>query len=161
MTRNRVDNRAELIYNHLALHMGKGFTMPALCRAVGITDSATTRAAIRRARDLATEAGYHFPPAIAANGFEYRVTNLAEDALDPTLQMSRIETGVRKRKETGIEFMRRERKGLPSELRPIVDMHLTIFDATVKALGTIQAAADDMVIELVKARKRQRKDDQS
>ncbi len=152
-TRNRVENRAQMIYDHLVTHMGQKFTMPDLCQSLGITDGATTRSAVRRARELSTGAGYHFPPAVPQNGMTYTVTDLPELALDPSLHMSRIESGVRARKEDGIEFMRRERHKLPLELRPVVDMHLTVHDAARQALGTIQKAADDMVIGLVKARR--------
>jgi hypothetical protein len=152
MSRGRVENRARKIYDFLVLNLNEGFTIGELCKRCDITDGTTTRSAIRRARDLATEAGYHFPPAIAANEFTYRVTNLAEHALDPSNQMSRIERGVRLRKEDGIEFMRRERKSLPSDLRPVVDMQISMYDATKKALATIQQAADDMVLALIKSR---------
>ena len=113
---------------------------------LGIQDGSTTRSAIRRARDIASEAGYHFPPAVPQNDFSYQVTDLAEEALDPALHMARIERGVRRRKEDGIEFMRRERHSLPADLKPVVDMHLTVHDATKRALGEIQKAADDMVV---------------
>ena len=158
-TRNRVDNRAHLIYDFLAEHMGEGYTMPELCIELDIHDGSTTRAAIRRARDLATEAGYHFPPAIAANGFQYKVTTLAADALDPALQMSRIETGVRKRKEDGLEFIRRERRTMPADMRPMAELLLTVHDETVKALSAIQRGADDFVVAIMTARRDQRKND--
>lgn len=156
MSRDRVENRAQLIYGYLVTHLGDGFTMPELCSALGITDGSTTRSAMRRARDLATEAGYHLPPAVPQNGMRYMVTNLPGDALDPSLHMARIEAGIRERKEDGIEFMRRERTKLPPDLRPVVDMHLTVYDAAKTALGTIQQAADDMVVGLVKARRENR-----
>lgn len=156
MTRSRVENRAQMVYDFLALHMGEGYTLQELCIELGIDAGSTTRAAIRRARDLAAEAGYHFPPAVPQNGQRYKVTNLPQDALDPSLHMARIETGVRERKEDGIEFMRRERSKLPVDLRPVVDMHLTVYDAARQALGTIQQAADDMVVGLVKARRESR-----
>lgn len=155
-SRNRVDNRAHLIYDFLALHLGDGFTMPDLCAELGITDGSTTRAAIRRARDLATEAGLHFPPAIAANDFTYRVTRLAEDALDPALQMARIERGVRLRKEDGYEFIRRERRSMPAEMRPVADLLLTVHDQTKVALAAIQKAMDDYVVSIIGGRKDQR-----
>jgi len=160
MSRRRVENRAQMIYAHLLLHRNQPFTMPQLCKALGFQDGSTTRSAVRRARDLATEAGYHFPPSVAANRHTYTVTDLPEKALDPSLHMARIETGVRKRKENGIEFMRRERNKLPADLRPVVDMHLTVHDAAREALGTIQRAADDMVVNLVKARREQRDSEQ-
>lgn len=156
MSRNRVENRAHMIYDHLVINMGRKFSMSDLCVSLGITDSATTRSAVRRARDLASESGLHFPPAVPQNGCTYTVTDLPELALDPSLHMARVESGVRARKEDGIEFMRRERHKLPSELRPVVDMHLTVHDAARQALGTIQKAADDMVIGLVKARRETR-----
>ena len=158
-TRNRVDNRAHLIYDFLAEHMGEGYTMPELCIELDIHDGSTTRAAIRRARDLATEAGYHFPPAIAANGFQYKVTTLAADALDPALQMSRIERGVRVRKEDGYEFIRRERRTMPADMRPLADLLLTVHDNTQRALSAVQKAMDDYVVSLMSARREQRKND--
>lgn len=156
MSRNRVENRAQAIYAFLTLHMGHGYTLVELCHELDIEPGSTTTSALRRARALASEAGYHFPPAIAENNYRYKVTKLAVDAIAPTLQMARVERGVRMRKEDGIEFMRRERSGLPADLRPVVDMHLSVHDAAVKALGTIQAAADDMVLALVDSRRKQR-----
>lgn len=156
MSRSRVENRAQLVYEFLVTHMNEPFTMTELCKELDFNPGSTTTSAVRRAREIATESGLHFPPAVPQNGMSYRVTNLPENALDPSLQMSRIETGVRSRKEDGIEFMRRERRNLPPDLRPVVDMHLTVHDAASKALGTIQKAADDMVVELVKARKKSR-----
>lgn len=156
MSRDRIENRGHAIYEFLTLNLGEGYTLADLCQELGFEPGSTTSAAMRRARDLAAEAGYHLPPAIAENGYEYRVTKLAQDALAPTLQMARVERGVRLRKESGIEFMRRERAGLPPDLRPVVDMHLSVHDAAVKALGTIQAAADDMVVALIEARRADR-----
>lgn len=153
MSRTRVENRAQMIYNFLVLRIGEGFELNDLCQSLHIEPGSTTRNAIRRAREIATEAGYHFPPAVPQNGQKYMVTNLPQDALDPSLHMARIEMGVRERKEDGIEFMRRERSKLPPDLRPVVDMHLTVYDAARQALGTIQKAADDMVVGLVKARR--------
>lgn len=155
-SRDRVQNRAERIYGFLLANMGTGYTKAELCKELEIGPGSTTDTAIKRARELAAEAGYHFPPAVPATGHVYMVTNLAADALDPTAHISRIEAGVRATKEVGMEFMRRERKTLPPDLRPVVDMMLTVHDATQSALAAIQKAADDMTVQLVKARREQR-----
>lgn len=156
MRTGRTENLAHLFYDYLTAHLGQKFTFNELCFAVGITPRESVRPAIKLARTMATEAGYHFPPAVPANKHTYTITRLAEDALDPSIHMARIERGVRLRKEDGVEFMRRERSSLPGDLRPIVDMQLAVHDAAVKALGTIQAANDDMVVALMEARKKQR-----
>jgi hypothetical protein len=155
-SRDRIGQRAQAIYTFLNLHRGEGYTLPELCKELDITPASTTRAAITRARDLATEAGLHFPPAVPQNGHRYMVTELAADAVDPTLHMTRIEAGVRRRKEDGIEFLRRERRHLPPDLKPIATYMVKTYDTTRRAIGELQRAADDMVMELVKVRKGQR-----
>ena len=156
-SRDRVQNRAELIHNFLAANINTGYTKPELLAELNLQAGSTTEAAIRRARGMAAEAGLHFPPAVPANGNRYMVTGLAENALDPTVHMGRIETGVRRRKESGVEFMRRERANLPPDLRPVVDMYITVEDATTSALSTIRKAGDEMVVAIAKARSDQRK----
>lgn len=156
MSRNRVENRAHLIYEHLALHMGEGFTLRQLCEDLDIQPGSTTRSAISRARDLATEAGLHFPPAVPQNGHTYKVTKLAADALDPTLHMGRIRAGVAQRENTGVEFMKRERAKLPPDLRPIVTSYIELKDVIDKTQAQIQRSFDDAVIAFVKARREQR-----
>jgi hypothetical protein len=157
-SRDRIEHRAEAIYTFLTLHLGHGYTIRELCDELDISPGTTTRTAITRARDLATEAGLHFPPAVPQNGFRYMVTGLAADAVDPTLHMTRIEAGVRRRKEDGIEFLRREGRYLPADLKPIASYMVTTFDTTRRALGELQRAADDMVAELVKVRHEMRSD---
>ena len=156
MSRNRVENRAHLIFEFLASHMGEKFTLPELCEELSIEPGSTTRTAIRRARDLATEAGLHFPPAVPQNGMRYMVTNLAADALDPTLQMGRIRSGVANRENTGVEFMKRERAKLPPDLRPIVTSYIELKDVIDKTQAQIQRSFDDAVLAFVKARREQR-----
>jgi hypothetical protein len=153
MSRHRVENRAHLIYDYLCQHLGEGFTIDELCHAVGINDGATTRSAIRRARDLATEAGLHFPPAVPTTGFTYLVTRLPGDALDPALHMARIETGVRIRKQDGTEYMRRHLRDVPPELRPIARAFVNIERKTERALAELRREADDMIVELVALRR--------
>lgn len=156
MSRNRVENRAHLIYEFLSLHMGEGFTLPQLCEELDIEPGSTTRTAIRRARDLATEVGLHFPPAVPQNGSTYRVTNLAADAFDPTLQMGRVRRGVEDREAVGVEFMRQERNKLDPADRPLVDSYIEVYDTTAKALASIRKSFDDTVMYLVSVRRKAR-----
>jgi len=160
-SRDRVEHRAQMIYTFLSLHLGTGYTIAELCKELDIEPGATTRSAITRARDLATEAGRHFPPAVPQNEHRYMVTELAIDAVDPTLHMSRIEAGIRRRKESGIEFLRREGRHLPPELKPISAYMVKTYDTTRRAIGELQRAADDMVAELVKVRRGMRDSEDS
>jgi len=156
MSRNRVENRAHLIYDFLVKNLGKGYTITELCRALSLQPGSTTTAAIRRARELATEAGYHFPPAVPATGHVYMVTNLPGDALDPTLHMARIETGVRARKNDGIDYMRRRLRDVDPQDRPVARAFINIERKTEKALAELRKEAEDMIVELVKLRRGQR-----
>lgn len=158
--RNRVQIRAEAIYDYLLSLNGDGVTLPDMCTALGFEGGSTTRTAISRARDMATAEGLHFPPAVPANGMTYRVTSLPGDALDPTLHMARIEDGVRRRKDDGMDFMRRLEKELPPDLRPIAKAFLAINDKTTEAIAGIRRAADEMAIELVKLRRHDRSRDE-
>jgi len=155
-TRNRVDERAHRIYDFLVARLGAGFTLIELCRGLGIRPGSTTTAAIRRARDLATEAGQHFPPAVPANGQRYMVTQDPGDALDPTLHMGRIGQGVQVREQVGIDFMEREMRAMPADLKPIAAFYLKAQKTKQRAAAELQKAADDMVVDLVKLRRSQR-----
>lgn len=152
-SRNRVEQRAEAIFTYLRRHMGEGLTIAELCTLLRINDGATTRRAINRARDLATAEGLHFPPAVPANGLRYMVTNLAVDALDPSLHMARIEAGVRARKQNGVEFMRRRLRDVPAEYRPVARAFVNIELKTERALAELRREADDMIVEMVKLRR--------
>jgi len=154
--RHRVENRAHLIYDYLTLHIGEGFTITELCDALDIYPGATTTAAINRARDLATEAGLHFPPAVPANKQRYVITRMPADALDPTLHMGRIVSGVRRREQVGIDFMEREKKLLPPDLKAIADFYLGVQKTRQRAAAEMERQADDMVMKLVKLRRGQR-----
>ena len=156
MSRNRVDNRAQMIYQFLLAHRGERFTMPQLCASLDINPGTTTRTAIRRARDLATADGHHFPPAVPQNGHGYMVTDLAADALDPTLQMGRIRDGVQARENAGIAFMKAQRDTLDKADRPLVDSYIEVADITTKALASIQRSFDDTIMFLVKQRRKVR-----
>lgn len=153
-----VDERARDIYDWLAARRNQRFTMSQLCRGLSLQPGAKTAAAIRRARDLAVADGLHFPPAVPQNHFTYTVTSLPGEALDPALQMSRIEAGVRRRADVGYDFMRAQIRLVSREDRPIVRAALAVRDANRQAMAATQKAMDDMVLELVKLRREQRQD---
>lgn len=153
-----LDQRASVIYDFLKQHQGERFTMPQLCKRLGLRPGSKTTAAIRRARDLAVADGLHFPPAVPANKFTYTVTSLPGEALDPALHMSRIQAGVENRADVGYDFMREHEKQLPKDLRPIVKSALAIRDNARQALAATQRVFDDMVLELVKIRRDDRND---
>lgn len=154
-----LDQRAQDIYGYLKARQGQGFTITALCAALRLRPGAKTSAAINRARDLAVADGLHFPPAVPANGFTYKVTDLPVDALDPALHMSRIEQGARARADVGYEFIQRNQRQLPRELKPTVKALLAVQAETQRAAAALQKIADDMVVETVTLRREQRSDE--
>lgn len=153
-----LDERAAVIYAFLRTHPGKRYTLPELCAKLGLQPGAKTRAAIHRARGLATDDGLHFPPAVPANGMTYTVTELAEDALDPAMHMSRIEAGARARADIGYEFMRRQEKTLPKDLRPALKATLAIRDEIKRSQAAMLRIWEDHVVDMVKARREDRTD---
>jgi len=105
---SKVDDRAQVILDYLSTHLGQRVTRPQLLAATGLSNSAGTDAAIRRARDMASAQGLHFPPAIRRRGDLmplYLVTDQAADAILPTRRMHAIANGVRRREEVGLDFM--------------------------------------------------------
>jgi len=154
--RDRVGERARLIFAFLDENRGVGFTLPQLCQRLQFGPGATTRAALRKARDIATEKGLHFPPAVPANRQRYMITALPADAFDPTLHMGRIATGVRNREQVGIDFIKREKRALPSDLKPLAEFYLKTQEVRQRAAAELEKAADDMVMDLVKLRRGQR-----
>lgn len=152
---SRIDLRAQRIYCFLEEHRGEGYTMPQLCSALGIQPGAMTTTAIRRARDIATDNGLHFPPAVPANGFTYKVTSAAEDAIDPTLAMGRIRQGVTRREQVGIDFMRQERRRVHGPDRKALDAVMAAHEFEVAA-AKVRQTAEDLAMEVVRLRREQR-----
>lgn len=106
MARTRVEDRADLIYAHLKAHLNKPFTIGALMAATGLTDSSTTRSAIKRARALAETDGLCFPVACYDNGNTYTVTDDPTAVVDPSLHLGKIAVGVGVRKDVHDRFIR-------------------------------------------------------
>jgi hypothetical protein len=103
-----VDQRATAIYEYLRERLGQGVTRWQLLQALNLQPGSKTDTAIRRARDIATASGYHFPPAIKVKGGGdplYRITDQAADAILPTRRMHAIARGVQRREEVGLDFM--------------------------------------------------------
>lgn len=152
-TRNRVDDRAQAIFEYLKRHLGDGYTLSDLCAAVGIRPGATTTHAIRRARDLATEAGLHFPPAVPRTDFLYRITDYPGHAIDPTLHMSRIASGAQQRATIGVDFMRGRLKEVDPADRPAAAVLVRLHVERRKAHALLDRAADDALAQLIELRR--------
>lgn len=105
MSRNRVNDRAHTIFLFLQENLNKPYTFGDLMQATRLQDGATTRAAIRKARDLAEDAGLCFPVACAANGNTYCVTDDPSAVLDPAIHLGSIAEGVGARKDVHDSFM--------------------------------------------------------
>lgn len=97
--------RGEQVYAYLAAHLNQPHTRSALLAAVGLNPGHGTDAAIRHAREMATAAGLHFPPAVPGNGYTYWVIDQPEDAIIPTRHMFKVAAGVEYRTAVGVEFM--------------------------------------------------------
>jgi hypothetical protein len=74
--------------------------------ATGLRDSATTRAAIKKARGLAEDDGLCFPVACWDNGNTYCVTDTATAVIDPAIHLGKIANGVGVRKDIHDDFIR-------------------------------------------------------
>lgn len=151
--RNRIENRAQRIFDFLRGHLGDGFTIGELCRALKITDGPTTRNAIGRARDLATIEGLHFPPAVPHGGFKYMVTDRPGDALDPALHMARIESGVAARKDDGLNFMEGKLREMDPADRPVASVLLRMEKRKRKAVAEFEHSMTEAIAELVQLRR--------
>jgi hypothetical protein len=135
-----VNERAQVIFDYLSTHLGQGFTLEQLLAATGLENGTKTANAIRRARDIATANGLHFPPAIKVRGGVplYRVTDQAADAVRPTQRMHAIARGVRRREEVGLDFMTAHQE----QLDPAAQAELVLVQQTRTAIAAIQAVED-------------------
>lgn len=120
MTRSRVDDRAQLIYDFLKANLNTVYKIGDLLGALDLNDGTTTRTAIRRARGLAVEDGLCFPVACPANGFTYCVTDNPSAALDPAIHLGGIGLGVGVRKDVHDEFIRSRMAELTPSERSLV-----------------------------------------
>ncbi len=149
-----VDERTAIIYAFLREHKGQKFTLGELCTELDLEPGHKTQTAIRQARDLATAAGLHFPPAVPANGFTYTVTDLPEDALDPAMHMERIVSGVQRRADVGWDYLHRHQGELGDDVRPIVLALGEMQEALQQHSAAIRKAFDDLIVATIKARRR-------
>lgn len=123
MSRTRVNDRAQLIYDFLKLNLNTVYKIGDLLTELDLNDSKTTRTAIRRARGLAEKDGLCFPVACPANGFTYCVTDNPAAVLDPSIHLGTIGVGVGVRKDVHDEFMRSRMAQLsPSERSLVLSM---------------------------------------
>lgn len=105
MSRSRVADRAGKIYDFLKANINTLYTFDDLCRALGLQDGSTTRAAIRRARGLAEEDDLCFPVACWDNGLTYCVTDDPNAVVDSSLHLGSIANGVGVRKDIHDAFI--------------------------------------------------------
>ena len=149
-----VTERGGEIYTYLAAHQGQRFTLGQLCSAVNLHPGAKTTAAIRHARDLATQNGLHFPPAVPQNGYTYTVTSEPLDALEPAAQMDRIATGVTARANVGWDFAGRRGTDLPEHVRAVVSAREAVRRTAAESLRAI----DDIAVSLARSLKSDREE---
>jgi hypothetical protein len=117
-----VDERAAAIYGYLRAHPGRKVSRAALLAATGLQPGTKTDTAIRRARDLATADGLHFPPAVPANGFTYTVTRVRDEAVEPMVHMVKIAAGVARRAGDGAEFIATAIESLDEPTRALAEV---------------------------------------
>lgn len=131
MARNRVEGRAQAIFDFLQENLNVPFTIDQLMAETGLQDSATTRAAIRRARGIAEDAGLCFPVACHANGNTYCVTDDPSAVLDPAIHLGAIAQGVGTRKDVHDSFMQKRMAQMSPADRQIFN-HLESLDAAAR-----------------------------
>jgi hypothetical protein len=156
MSRNRVAERAEQIYSYLKADLNRPHLIGDILHKLKIKDGATTRAAIKRARELATADGLHFPTACPANNFSYTVTNDPSAAFDPVLHLARLAQGVQATKKVGVDFMDEHVREMQPSDRAMAKGYLA-FEKTIEdAVSTVQAAAAELTKATVSARREMR-----
>jgi hypothetical protein len=148
-----VDERATIIYAFLREHQGEKFTLGELCTELDLEPGQKTQTAMRQARDLATAAGLHFPPAVPANGFTYTVTDLPEDAFDPAMHMERIVSGVQRRADVGWDYLKRHQGELGDDVRPVVLALLEMQESLQGYSAAIRKAFDDLIVATIRSRR--------
>ena len=143
MSRDRVEERAQMIYVYLKARLNQPLTIGQLLQGTGLRDSATTRSGIRRARDHAERDGLCFPVACPANGFSYTVTDDPSAAFDPSLHLGRLAQGIGVRKDVHDDFIR-------ARMSKLTQSERAMFHATEK-YEQAQRASREAYQEITKA----------
>lgn len=152
MSRNRVKTRARAIYAHLRANLNTPFTIDELLVEVGYQDGATTRSAIRRARDLAQADGLCLPVACPANDNTYCVTDHPGAVVDPAIHLGNIALGVGARKDVHDEFIRSRL----AQLSPTERAMITSLDKFDAAAREQREAHHEVMKAMVAMRREQR-----
>lgn len=156
-----VDQRAQDFYRFLLRHQGQKFTLAELLGRTGYQPGAKSTAAIRRARDLATENGLHFPPAVPQNGYTYSITEEPEWAYEPAMQMDRIAAGVQRRADVGFDFIERHQGEIPPDMRPAVMGIVRVRQEVQRSAAALRRVYEDMLADTAKARRQARRDEEN
>jgi hypothetical protein len=155
-----VDGRAGAIYDYLRGRLNRGTTLAELLAATGLENSAKTRQAIRRAREMATADGLNFPPAVPATGYVYVVTDAAELALDPTLHTTKIEAGLHRLNTVQYAHLRQTvgtMAGWPAAERQAAVDIIDAFEDRERAYAAATGTIDDMTAGLAAMRSNRRR----
>lgn len=152
--RNRVSERAELIYLFLSNRRNEVWRKSDVLNELGLQDSKTTRRAIGRARELAADDGLYLTIPDYDNGYTMGLTDDPSAAVDNALWLARVANGVTVPKHIADDFMRERMNKLAGSERAYI--HLA--DKALEATRSIQAASDELVKALMKERRESRRD---
>jgi len=97
---SRVDDRARIIFDVLRVPevLNQGLLLPQMLARTGLQNTGTTRKAIQRVSILAERAGLCMPACGPATGYRYMVTDNAQMVVESTFDLTRIESGIRRRR---------------------------------------------------------------
>jgi len=152
-TRNRVGERAELIYLFLSNRVNEVWRKSELLAELELQDSKTTRRAIARARELAADDNLYLTIPDYDNGYTMGLTDDPSSAVDNALWLARVANGVNVPKHIADDFMRERMSKLSGTERAYIRLN----DKTIELTRSVQAAADELVKEMIQERRESRR----
>lgn len=145
--RDRVGARAQLIYEHLRTRPGQALRKPDLLAALDLNDSATTRRAIQRARELAEADGLYLTVPVYDNGYTMAVTDDPSAAVDPAMWLARTEHGVGVPRHIADDFMKSRMGKLSASERAYVHLQDQVNELVAATQQSAQALAKALMDE--------------
>lgn len=111
-----VDDRAQNILAWLLANQGRrGVRRHTMLAELGLSPGSKTDQAMKRAWQMATAIGMHFPSACYSNGWEMHVTTDPVEAIRPLAQLLAIANGVLTRAGDAAEFLNARSAELSAE----------------------------------------------
>lgn len=155
----RIRARRDRFRHWFETHRNIRISFDDLCAAVGCKPGKTSKAAMRKLRELFEEQddGWFFPWAVPSQDCTYILTDDPAEAFDSRLHAQRMEDGIRRGKEKHDDFIRQHQDRLEPAERSVIEATLEVENILADAVGRLYEVRERTTKSTVASRREQRK----